>query len=131
VPATAILTFQDPRVTNQILASDYSHDSYTFCGDSASLANRQAPGLPIAQFDIIVNFHDDRAMRYVGGKAKTFHHVINLIPPHEVYIEPFLGVGTVMRAKLPSAIEIGIDLDPRPLCRSGLEDRAASLINGD
>ena len=70
-------------------------------------------------------------MYYAGGKAKTFHHVINLIPPHDVYIEPFLGLGSVMRAKLPCRVEIGIDLDSRILHRSDLSARPASLIHGD
>jgi len=52
-------------------------------------------------------------MRYPGGKGKTFQHVINLIPPHRVYIETHLGGGAVMRHKLPAARNIGIDADPK------------------
>lgn len=32
------------------------------------------------------------------------------MPPHEVYIEPFLGSGAVMRAKRPASLNIGMDL---------------------
>lgn len=32
-------------------------------------------------------------MTYPGGKGNAYHKIINLIPPHEVYIEPFLGRG--------------------------------------
>lgn len=66
-------------------------------------------------FDIIVKGDDDTAMHYPGGKAKCFHHVVNLIPPHKVYIEPFLGFGSVMRAKKRSDLEIGIDLDSKAI----------------
>jgi site-specific DNA-adenine methylase len=70
-------------------------------------------------------------MRYRGGKAKSFHHVINLIPPHTVYIEPFLGVGSVMRAKLSSRVEVGIDLDENVLAASELRMRGATLLCTD
>lgn len=32
------------------------------------------------------------------------------MPPHEVYVEPFLGGGAVMRLKRPAALNIGLDL---------------------
>jgi len=51
------------------------------------------------------------AMRYPGGKGKTFQHVINLMPPHRVYIETHLGGGAVMRHKRPASHNIGIDAD--------------------
>jgi len=34
-------------------------------------------------------------------------------PPHEVYIEPFLGGGAIMRQKRPALLNIGLDLDAR------------------
>lgn len=40
-----------------------------------------------------------------------FQRIINLIPPHDVYIEPFLGAGAIMRLKSPAVRSIGIDLD--------------------
>ena len=52
-------------------------------------------------------------MRYPGGKGKTFQHVINLMPPHRVYIETHLGGGAVMRHKRPAVSSIGIDADER------------------
>lgn len=52
-----------------------------------------------------------RPMRYPGGKGKTFQHVINLMPPHRVYIETHLGGGAVMRHKRPASHSIGIDAD--------------------
>jgi DNA adenine methylase len=56
-------------------------------------------------------------MTYPGGKAGSgvYQTLINLMPPHDVYIEPFLGGGAVMRLKRPAAVNIGIDLDPQAL----------------
>jgi DNA adenine methylase len=54
-------------------------------------------------------------MRYPGGKGKTFQHIINLMPPHEVYIETHLGGGSVMSNKAPAKTSIGIDIDERAL----------------
>lgn len=54
-------------------------------------------------------------MRYPGGKGKTYQHLINLMPPHEVYIECFLGGGSVLRHKKPARASIGVDLDERAI----------------
>lgn len=54
-----------------------------------------------------------QTMRYPGGKGKTYQHVVNLMPPHCVYIETHLGGGAVMRHKQAAARSIGIDLDKR------------------
>lgn len=56
-----------------------------------------------------------RAMRYPGGKGKCYQHVINLMPPHDVYIETHLGGGAVLRNKKPADRNIGIELDARVL----------------
>lgn len=52
------------------------------------------------------------AMGYPGGKngAGVYQRIINLMPPHDVYIEPFLGGGAVMRLKRPARLNIGLDL---------------------
>lgn len=63
--------------------------------------------------DIIVTFDDDPSMQYPGGKGKTYQHLINLMPPHEVYIETHLGGGAVLRNKKPARRSIGIDCDQR------------------
>lgn len=51
-------------------------------------------------------------MTYPGGKngAGTYQKLINLMPPHDVYIEAFLGSGAVMRLKRPARLNIGLDL---------------------
>jgi site-specific DNA-adenine methylase len=51
-------------------------------------------------------------MRYPGGKFRCFQKLINLIPPHRVYIETHLGGGAVLRHKIPAKVNIGIDRDP-------------------
>jgi DNA adenine methylase len=52
-------------------------------------------------------------MTYPGGKAGAgvYQQIINQIPPHETYIEPFLGGGAVLLHKFPSFESIGIDCD--------------------
>ncbi|CAI8942955.1 DNA adenine methylase [Pseudomonas sp. IT-P4] len=51
-------------------------------------------------------------MRYPGGKGKCYQRLINLMPPHQTYIETHLGAGAVMRNKKTAARNIGIDIDP-------------------
>jgi len=50
---------------------------------------------------------------YPGGKngGGAYQTLINLMPPHSVYVEPFLGSGAVMRMKRPAGVNIGLDLD--------------------
>ena len=53
-------------------------------------------------------------MSYPGGKAGAgvYQTLINLMPPHEIYIEPFLGMGAVLRRKKAAPIAtIGVDAD--------------------
>jgi DNA adenine methylase len=53
-------------------------------------------------------------MTYPGGKngAGVYQTIINHMPPHRVYIEPFLGSAAIMRQKRPALLNIGIDCDP-------------------
>jgi hypothetical protein len=53
-------------------------------------------------------------MSYPGGKAMagTFQRLINQIPPHRTYVEPFLGGGAILRLKRAAERSIGMDLDP-------------------
>ncbi len=53
-------------------------------------------------------------MAYPGGKGGSgvYQAIINQMPPHRVYVEPFLGSGTILRMKRPApAGNIGIDSD--------------------
>lgn len=51
-------------------------------------------------------------MNYPGGKGGVFQKLVNLMPPHEVYIETHLGGGAVMRNKRSAKRNIGIEIDP-------------------
>lgn len=48
---------------------------------------------------------------YYGGKAGMARRIVSLLPPHRVYLEPFLGSGAVLFAKRPSVHEIANDVD--------------------
>ena len=52
-------------------------------------------------------------MNYPGGKGGVFHKLINLMPPHKIYIETHLGGGAIMRNKARARYNIGIEIDPR------------------
>lgn len=56
-------------------------------------------------------------MKYPGGKGGVYQRLINLMPPHEVYMETHLGGGAVMRYKRPAMRNIGIELDPKTIQR--------------
>ena len=68
-------------------------------------------------------------MRYPGGKgiSGVYQRLINEIPPHRVYIEPYLGGGALMRYKLPAEINIGLDVDPAV---TGLALRQIEWVGG-
>ena len=55
------------------------------------------------------------AMRYPGGKGGAGVHqtIINLMPSHRVYIEPFVGGGNIFARKRPAPASIIIDADDR------------------
>lgn len=56
-------------------------------------------------------------MRYPGGKGKCYQRLINLMPPHQTYIESHLGGGAVMRNKKAAQRNIGLDLDSKVIER--------------
>lgn len=67
-------------------------------------------------------------MRYPGGKGGCFRHIVNLMPPHDVYIETHLGGGNVLERKKPAAHSIGIDIDPAVIARWEQRDIEVSLL---
>jgi DNA adenine methylase len=82
--------------------------------------------------DSIASSADTREMAYPGGKngSGVFQTIINLMPPHPVYIEPFLGGGAILRLKRPAALNIGLDLDSAVIAR--MRDAAGGIVrNGD
>ena len=58
---------------------------------------------------------------YPGGKlgAGTFQRIISQIPPHHLYVEPFVGGGAILRKKRLAAFSIGCDLDPAAIAVLG------------
>ncbi len=54
---------------------------------------------------------------WYGSKATSglCQAIVALQPPHDVYIEPFLGGGAIMRRKLPAMRNVGLDLDARAI----------------
>src|ERR1700754_2231254 len=55
----------------------------------------------------------NKRLGYPGGKGAVgvYQTIINCMPPHEIYVEPFLGSGAVLRHKRLATRSIGIDLD--------------------
>jgi len=70
---------------------------------------------------------------YPGGKAGSgvYQQIINQIPPHVTYIEPFLGAGAIMRFKRPAIASIAIDIDPAVIKSFTPPIPNLKLINGD
>src|SRR5688572_27326801 len=73
------------------------------------------------------------SMAYPGGKngSGVYQTIINLMPPHDTYIEPFLGAGAVMRMKRPAAQNIGIDRDPEALAHFNEKNAADPIAKND
>ena len=63
--------------------------------------------------------------RRLGSKANeaTWKTIINQMPPHHTYIEPFLGWGAIMLHKLPAAHSICIDREEQKVKNFLLELR--------
>jgi DNA adenine methylase len=48
---------------------------------------------------------------YYGSKAKLAPWIVDLLPPHRTYIEPYAGSAAILFAKPPSPVEVINDLD--------------------
>jgi len=73
-------------------------------------------------------------MTYKGGKAGAgvYQQIINQIPPHEVYIEPFFGGGAVFLHKKLAACSIAIDCDGDVITKaSAWAVPGLTVIHGD
>ncbi len=62
--------------------------------------------------DILAGFGDAADMTYPGGKngAGVYQTIINLMPPHTMYIEAFVGGGAILRLKRPAVLNVAVDL---------------------
>lgn len=49
-------------------------------------------------------------LRYPGGKFRIAGWIIEQLPPHRVYVEPFGGAGSVLMAKPRAHAEIFNDV---------------------
>jgi DNA adenine methylase len=56
-------------------------------------------------------------MRYAGGKNGNgvYQRIISMMPPHDTYIEAFLGSGAILRRKLPAAKSFAYELDQKTI----------------
>jgi DNA adenine methylase len=72
-------------------------------------------------------------MNYPGGKGVIYQRFINLMPPHEAYIETHLGGGAIIRKKHPAKRNIGIEIDPNVIKMWAITDTKTDLelIHGD
>ena len=73
-------------------------------------------------------------MTYPGGKggAGVYQAIINLMPPHRVYVEPFLGGGSILKLKRPAIASIGVDSDDHVVNDwLGQAPACSTIIHGD
>lgn len=69
---------------------------------------------------------------YPGGKEACHQKLINLIPPHRVYVEPFLGGGAIMRNKRPAQLSVGVEMNEEVLWETALRvTMDPTVISGD
>ena len=71
-------------------------------------------------------------MSYFGAKdgAGVKERIIAAMPPHDTYIELFLGSGAVMRAKPPARLQIGVEANPKTV-KAFPVPQAQEIITGD
>jgi DNA adenine methylase len=50
-------------------------------------------------------------IKWVGGKSRLRKIIVEMLPPHTCYVEPFAGAAWVLFAKPPSDVEILNDID--------------------
>ena len=73
-------------------------------------------------------------MKYPGGKnhGSAYPRIINQIPPHELFIEPFAGSAAIRRLMRPCRQSLLIDLDAAALGKlAGVVPPNTELLNGD
>ena len=68
-----------------------------------------------------------RVLRYPGSKWNIARQIVELIPEHHSYVEPYFGSGAVFFNKKPSEIETVNDLDDEVLWMN-YEDSQRSIF---
>ena len=53
----------------------------------------------------------EKILKYPGSKGNIVSDLIQLLPVHKVYLEPYFGSGTLFFCKEPAAIETINDMD--------------------
>lgn len=68
--------------------------------------------------------------RYKGGKngSGVYQTVINRIPAHEVYIEPFAGSAAIYRRKKPAASSLLVERDPEQAAKLAVLVSASTTV---
>jgi DNA adenine methylase len=71
---------------------------------------------------------------YAGGKngAGVFQTIINRIPAHRVYVEPFAGSAAIFRKKAPAASSVLMELDPEQAAKLAMLASPSTIVrHGD
>lgn len=70
-------------------------------------------------------------MAFPGGKGKSFQHIINHMPPHKLYVEPFTGSGAIVANKKPAERTIVNDINPKFIDQLNLDIEGLEMQTGD
>ena len=85
-------------------------------------------GLPILQPNekpVPLKSPPQPPFHYEGGKYRTRAKIVEKMPPHKTYVEPFAGAGNVLLAKPPAQKEVLADADPKIMkVHKGLKAKA-------
>ena len=74
------------------------------CGPEREAGSRERPGSP--------EWKPLRSpLGWPGGKKKLVKEILARMPPHRIYVEPFVGAGHVYWAKPPAEVEVINDID--------------------
>jgi site-specific DNA-adenine methylase len=70
-----------------------------------------------------------QSMPYLGSKAASgaYQAICALMPPHDTYIEPFVGSGAVLLRKPPASQSFAVDLDPEAIANLTMPARGKKL----
>lgn len=74
-----------------------------------------------------------KILKWPGCKWRIANQIVDLLPPHKIYLEPFFGSGAIFFSKAPCNTEVLNDLDSEVTnlfkCIRDLPDELARLVN--